>query len=301
MTTKPENKELTIYAAIFAIVLSVLFGANAVAIKLTFQGIGVFTTAGLRFGIASIVVVVWIVSTGSSLRVEKKDRVHIALLSILFVFQFMAFYYGMGKTLASRSMLIANIQPFMVLFLSHFFIKGDPITIRKFIGIFCGFMGVVFVILDKGTLGKELLTGDLFVMIGTFFWACQMVYIKNIISKIQSWNIVAYPLIFSFPCLLIAGMLFDEKIIFNLNISVVGALLYQGLVTASFGMLAWNYLLKRYGAVSLHSFVFVMPVVGVVLGGMILKEPISSKILVALVSIVAGTIIINFNGIRKSI
>ena len=76
---------------------------------------------------------------------------------------------------------------------------------------------------------------------------------------------------------------------------VITAILYQGLITGSFGIVAWNILLKRYGAVSLHTFLFIMPVVGVLLGGMMLNEPITGNILTALVLIGTGIFVAQLN------
>jgi drug/metabolite transporter (DMT)-like permease len=82
--------------------------------------------------------------------------------------------------------------------------------------------------------------------------------------------------------------------VFHPDTRVLGALLYQSVVTAAFGFLAWIHLLQHYGTVALHSFVFIMPIAGVALGGMVLKEPITWKILLALAFIVAGILIIHF-------
>ena len=77
-------------------------------------------------------------------------------------------------------------------------------------------------------------------------------------------------------------------------VGICGALLYQSLVTASFGFVAWNTMLKKYGAVSINSFVFIMPIAGVALGGLVLGEPISSKILLALAFIVFGIMVVQW-------
>lgn len=45
-----SNQDLSFPAAVFTLCLCTLFGANAVAIKISLSGLGVFTTAGLRFG-----------------------------------------------------------------------------------------------------------------------------------------------------------------------------------------------------------------------------------------------------------
>jgi drug/metabolite transporter (DMT)-like permease len=79
----------------------------------------------------------------------------------------------------------------------------------------------------------------------------------------------------------------------EINPRVLLSLLYQVVVSGSFGFVAWITLLKKYGAVSLHSFIFIMPIAGVLLGGLVLGEPITPKILLALLLIVSGIFIVN--------
>ncbi|MBW1748279.1 MAG: EamA/RhaT family transporter, partial [Deltaproteobacteria bacterium] len=55
----PQNQELSLLAGIFTVCLCSLFGANAVAIKISLSGLGVFTTAGLRFSLAAVTVFIW--------------------------------------------------------------------------------------------------------------------------------------------------------------------------------------------------------------------------------------------------
>ena len=47
------SQDLSFSACVFTACLCTLFGANAVAIKISLAGLGVFTTAGLRFAIAA--------------------------------------------------------------------------------------------------------------------------------------------------------------------------------------------------------------------------------------------------------
>jgi len=107
-------------------------------------------------------------------------------------------------------------------------------------------------------------------------------------------------MLFCIPIFLAAGFLWDADMIVHLDGKVLVALLYQSLVTASFGFVAWNTMLLKYGAVALHSFIFIMPIAGVLLGGLILGEPITWELLLALLLIVSGIVIVNFGSGRYS-
>jgi drug/metabolite transporter (DMT)-like permease len=87
--------------------------------------------------------------------------------------------------------------------------------------------------------------------------------------------------------------------IYDLNLTVIGAYVYQSLISAAFGFVAWSTMLKRYGASTLHSFVFIMPIAGVVCSGLLLNEPITPNLIVA-VAFIAGGILMIHVGPKKS-
>ncbi|MCD4787301.1 MAG: EamA/RhaT family transporter, partial [Desulfobacterales bacterium] len=63
-----RNNELSFLACSYSVFLCIIFGANAVAIKISLFGLGVFTTAGLRFTIASIAICLWAKASGLSFK-----------------------------------------------------------------------------------------------------------------------------------------------------------------------------------------------------------------------------------------
>ncbi len=290
----PQNQDLSFSAVIFTSCICALFGANAVAIKISLTGLGVFTTAGLRFGIASVVIALWARITGRSFNIRKGQVSQLLIISMIFTVQLSLFYLGISKTNASRTVLLINLQPFFTLFLAHYFIPGDRITKRKILGILMGFTGVAFVFLEKKGVSADFQIGDLMILAAAFIWSCNAVYTKRIIHAYKPFHLALYPMIFSALIFFLEGFLWDGAMIAHLDAKIVGSLLYQSLVTASFGFLAWITLLKKYGAVALHSFIFIMPISGVLLGGLILGEPITVNILIALLLIVTGILVIHF-------
>jgi drug/metabolite transporter (DMT)-like permease len=289
-----RDKDFSFWAAAFTVFICMLFGANAVAIKISLNGLGVFTTAGIRFGIASISIFLWARITGRSFSIKKEQIPQLLAISVVFTIQLSLFYLGLSKSNASRGTLLVNFQPFFTLFLAHFFIRGDRITKRKIMGLLMGFFGVAFVFLERKGVTSNLNIGDMMILAAAFLWACNAVYTKRIIWAFQPFQIAFFPMIFSVPFFFLGGVLWDRHMIAFVNVDIIGAMAYQSLVTATFGFVAWNSLLQRYGAVALHSFIFVMPIAGVLLGGLILKEPITVNILVAMLLIVSGILLVQF-------
>ena len=292
--TQHTDRELSLSAAAFTIFLCVLFGSNAVAVKLAFSGLGVFTTAFMRFTIAVVAIFLWARFTGRSIALKKGQTHQVLVFSTLFTLQMSLFYLGLSKTNASRSTLLVNLLPFFILFLAHFFIPGDRISRRKFLGILLGFTGVVFMFLENKGVTAGFRTGDLIILLAVIIWSSSVIYLKRIISTFLPFQVVLYSTMFSVPFFFLGALLWDTAMVTRLDAPVIGSLFYQSLITASFGFVAWNTMLQKYGAVALHSFVFIMPIAGVAMGGLVLGEPITLKILLALAFIVAGILVVHW-------
>ena len=254
---------------------------------------GPFAVAGIRFALAALAISAWAAATGRSFRLKPGQLGPLAVLSIIFPLQLSLFYLGISKTNASRACLIVNLLPFWVLFLSHLFIPGDRLNRRKFIGILMGFMGVIFLFIEKKGLSAEFQTGDLVVLAATLLWAANVVYTKRIIAAYRPFQLVLYPMIFSVPIFLAASRLFDPATAGRITAQWIGAIVYQSLITAAFGFVAWSTLMQTYGATAMHSFVFIMPVAGVSLAYLILGEPLTAHLLGAAACITAGILIVH--------
>ena len=294
-----DNPDFSVIAGLMSVFLCVIFGSNAVAIKLAFAGVGVFTTAAIRFSIAALAIFIWAKVSGQTIGLKKGQLYQVLILAALFVIQLSMFYFGLSKSNASRGTLLANLVPFWVLFLAHFFIPGDRVTARKLIGILLGFSGVAFMFAETKGVAADFRIAEMIILLATVIWACSVIYLKRIIADFNPLQVTFYSMVFAIPIFVIEALLWDSPMVTNLDVKIIGALLYQSLVTAAFGFVAWNTLLQKYGAVALHSFIFIMPISGVALGGLVLGEPITIKILTALALIVAGILVVHLKS-RKA-
>jgi drug/metabolite transporter (DMT)-like permease len=210
-----------------------------------------------------------------------------------FTFQLSLFYLGLERTLASCGVLISNLLPFFVLFLSHRFIPGERITMGKLWGILLGFGGVAAMFADRLTGAGSIHSGDLLILAAVSIWSANVVYTKRIINEYLPFHLVLYPMLVAAPVFILAGSVWDRAMLFDLNAVVIGAFIYQSLISAAFGFVAWSTLLKRFGASTLHSFMFIMPIAGVVSSELLFHEPITSNLIIALILIATGILLVH--------
>lgn len=293
---KSDNYSLPLSASLYSVFLAILFGANAVTMKVSLAGLGPFTNAGLRFSVAALCILLWSTTVGIPLRVKKEHRGSLVLLGMVFFFQLSFFYFGMKKTTATHGTLIANLLPFVVMVLAHFFIPGDRVVLKKALGLVLGFFGILVLISDVGTAAAGNLTGDLFILAAVLIWGCNAVYTKRVIAHYHPVQITLYPMMIASVLFLLNGYFWDQPMVKTITPSVIAGLFYQTFVTASFGMVAWNTMIRKYGATSLHSFVFIMPLSGVLLGVLLLGEPLTLRLIASMILVVTGLIIVNRPG-----
>ncbi|MBI9090801.1 MAG: DMT family transporter [Desulfobacterium sp.] len=297
---RPQADGLPPGAAIYTAFICMLFGGNAVAIKISLLGLGIFTTASLRFALASVTVLFWARFTGKPLALGAGQLVKLIPVAVLFFFQLTFFYIGQSKTTASHGTLIINALPFVIMVLAHFFIPGETITWNKTAGMLLGFSGVLFLFSDQITMNGDALQGDLIILMAVLVWGCNAVYTKKIIPDFHPVQISLYPMMMATPGLFICALLFDGEMVKFVNTGILTAMFYQTFVTASFGFVVWNTMIRKYGATVLHSFVFIMPVSGVFFGVLLLKEPITPNLIISIILVTTGLIVVNKNG-KKTI
>jgi drug/metabolite transporter (DMT)-like permease len=294
------NGGLPLGASLYTMFLCILFGANTVAVKISLTGFGVFTTAGLRFGIAAVVISLWAACTGRPLAITRRQARQLVPLGVIFLFQLALFNSGQNLTTASHGTLISNVLPFVVMILAHFFIPGETIALQKVMGLVLGFTGVVMLFIDSVVITGDALRGDILILLAVLVWACNAVYVKKIIAGFHPLQITLYPMLMAVPVFFLCGYFFDGEMVKSFSVPAIQALLYQALVTASFGFVAWNTLIAKYGATSLHSFVFIMPVSGVFLGVVMLGEPVTASLITAILLVTTGLLVVNSRALGRN-
>ena len=68
---------------------------------------------------------------------------------------------------------------------------------------------------------------------------------------------------------------------------------FQAVIVAGISYLAWFWLIRHYPATRLSSFSFLTPVMGVLMGGFILDEPLTAMVFTALFLVGTGIWIAN--------
>ncbi|MDH4207918.1 MAG: DMT family transporter [Anaerolineae bacterium] len=276
--------------------LCFLWGGNQVSIKISNQGIPPLLAAVSRSAIASLILWVYARSKGQRVLVPRQDLKDAAVIGLLFGLEFVLLYWGLVFTHASRGIIFFYLQPFWTAIGAHFLLRGDRLDAPKVVGLVVAFFGLVAVFgARSATLGPLYWVGDLMQVGGGLCWAATSLYIKRMASTETHthYQTMFSQLFFSIPVLGVAWLLFQRTDPVMLNVPVAGAFVYQAVVVAFVSYLSWFLMIHKYSVSRLSAFTFLVPLFGVALSGLILRESIPLLLWVGLALVGAGIFLVN--------
>ncbi|WP_051070893.1 DMT family transporter [Mesorhizobium sp. STM 4661] len=273
--------------------LTLSWGLNYVAAKISYAGYDPVFLSVARSVIGGLCVLGWCRWRGIKLLTPDKTLVAGIVVGVLFGIEFLFLYVGLEHTTVARNTLLVNTMPFWVLVGGHFLLD-ERITARKLLGLLLAFAGLVAVFSDKVSAGNgATLTGDLLSLGAGILWALTSIVIKR--SKLAETSAEKL-LLYQLAGVILVGVLvlpFAGPPVRDFAALPTLALLFQAVYVVAFTYVLWFWLLRRYPASGLSSFTFLSPVFGVLCGAVILNEPLTVRIFLALSLIAAGLIIVN--------
>lgn len=277
-------------AALTAFALHLAF--NQVVIKVTAGGFSPVFAAGVRSAGAVFVLLLWMYLRGVTFRMPRAAWPWAVVSGMLFAFEFMCLYNALDIGTVSRSSVIFYSMPLWLALLSTVLLPDERLTRRKVLGLALAFSGVVVALAERGG-GQISWTGDLLALCSALAWAGIVLVVRiTPLADVPPEQQLISQVIVSAPILLLLAPLFGPLLREVEAIHLAG-MAFQIIGVASFGFLAWFWLMKQYPANSVASFSFISPVASVVLGWLLLGEQIAPSIWVALVLVAAGITLIN--------
>lgn len=213
--------------------------------------------------------------------------------------QYVSFYIGLAHVTGTKGSIINACNAFVSIVAAHFMLKSEKMTWKKAAGCLLGAAGVIVINMGAGALGGGFrLMGEGMVLISTIAYGISTVYLKKISDRESTMTITAWQILLGSGILIAIGILLDGRVN-NFTFKSTLLLIYMAMLSAvAFSI--WTLLLKYnpVGKVAIYS--FSVPVFGVVMSGIFLREPfLSVKNIAALILVCGGIMIVNAPGERR--
>lgn len=252
--------------------------------------------AGYRFFLAGILtfVFVWILKKKFPVPAGKMIPGILGLGVVQTTIQYIFFYIGVANTTGVKGSIISASNSFFTILLAHFFMKSEKLNMQKCVGCLLGFGGVILTNFSlSGWDTSFSVQGEGFLFISALAYSVASLWSKRLAQREDPILITALQLLFGGAVLILIGCISGGRIVRGFNGSGIALLLYMAFISsAAFSI--WTILLKYNPVGKVAIYGFMIPVFGVFLSAIFLKEnAFTLRNLGALILVSAGIIAVN--------
>ena len=280
-------------------ILALIWSSAFFNIKIATYSYGPVTIAFLRIVFGAIPVIGLCLFKKIKIEAFSKDWYWFALIGMInLVIPFFLIAYGVQKVQSNLAAILMASTPLSATVLAHFFTSNEKINFTKIFGVLLGFSGIVFLFSDNILINENNFFSALIIFFASTFYVIGGLLTLKISNK-KNENVTASILIWA-TLFLIPITVFTEQP-WNLNPSMesIISVIYLGVVATGLAWLLRFRILINNGLVFQAQVAYLIPIFGIILSYIFLKEIITPKILVAVVAIIIGIYFVKKSNSKK--
>jgi len=275
--------------AAMAVLISILWGANTVVIKMGLEDAPPLRLACMRFVLGGVVICLWAWATGrfAGFRVEPAEWRPLVALGLLFSVQMAATNVGTWLTSAAHASVLLNLYAVHTVVLAHFLIPGDRLTLRKLGGVVIAYSGIVLLGARQIAHGSPTVIGDLVVTVAGFLLAERTIYLARAVQRLDPVKLLLTQAIVGTAVFVVVSALVEPAPT-RFTLRLAGSIAYQGVLISGFNFVVNLALLRRYRPSALSAFFLTQPIFGVIAAALVAGDPLTLDLVVACTAVAVG-------------
>lgn len=259
--------------------LGVIWGSNFIYMKMANNLITPLQITFLRVLFGFLPVIIYALYCGALRREHLRYSGHFLMMGMLATaVYYYCFVKGTSLLLSGVAGAVSGAIPLFSFLLAILFIDEEKASITKVIGILIGFAGVAIIGRPSATeLTGTNLEGVFYMVVGSLSVGASFVYAKKFIMplKIPAVALTTYQLGLG---LLVLALFTDWEgidLIFTNAHASVGLIVGLGLLGTGLAYIIYYYIVDNLGAVAASSVTYIPPVVALLIGALLVNEPIA--------------------------
>jgi drug/metabolite transporter (DMT)-like permease len=292
-----ERKQHLDGLAVSLLLASCLFwGFQQILIKTTVAEVPPLWQAALRFIGATALLWLWCVLRRVPL-FGRDGTLRAGLLAgALFAGEFSCIYLGLRDTTASRLTVFLYTSPFVVALLLPRLVPTERLRGAQWVGLVIAFAAVAVAFSEGftgGTTARQLRGDALALAAGTLWGLTTLVIRGSRLATASAEKTLFYQVAVTAAVAPLLSLGRGEAWSLDYSAYAWGSLAAQTVIGAFASYLAWMWLLRHYPATQMSSFTFLTPVFALVFGVVLLNEPLTAQLVLALVGVAVGIVLVN--------
>ena len=196
-------------------------------------------------------------------------------------------------TLLSDVVIVIAVNPLLTAILAAIFLKEEHFSWKVLLGSMVAFAGVAVVTLRDGFVWGDGLLGNLLAFLAALSWAVYCIFLKRVQGRRSTLDITrkvmiygtlcAHPVMFLEPRTPVSTLLRTD-ILFNM--------LFLALICSMAAFFIWNLVIKKIGAIRSSNYLYLDPIVSIIIGVIVLNERVGMIAVVGCALVLLGVIIV---------
>jgi drug/metabolite transporter (DMT)-like permease len=284
----------TILIEILLFGVACIWALNFSVVKISLNEIDPMSFNAMRFFLATLLMWGVVLYRREWRPIRKGDWIHLIILGALgnTLYQLL-FIFGLERTFSANSAVMLGTIPVWVAVTSHLF-SDEKMTRAKAIGVSLAFTGVLFILLGKPeriSISSETFIGDLLTLASAFVFGYYTVLSKGFLKYYPPLQLTTMSMSVGGMSLVLAGIPWLLELDYsNISMASYGGALYSGILSVGISYIIWNYGLRQVGAVRTATYQNLVPVLGLILGFLILDEKMTPVQYIGSAIVIAGII-----------
>ncbi|MDX1969585.1 MAG: DMT family transporter [Planctomycetaceae bacterium] len=294
---RPQPSPLSTASLALTLLTVALWGGNPVATLYSTDALPPVTVSGLRFLMATGVMLVWCLAERTSFRVTPGQFRPIVIAGALLFLQITTFTMGTAWTSSSHASLFVNTFVFWVVGIEHFITRTDRLTSLRAAGLVLAGVGVGALLWEgkapAAQYDQPSIVGDALLLFSAFVLGVKFIYTKHALKVIGPtelifWHDVVAVLLFG-----AAAAALERPDFGQVSPQAWLGLLYQGVLVGGVCFALQAHLLKIHSASQIAVFSFLTPLFGIVLGMLLRGDRLSVWLVLSGLTVAAGIYLVN--------
>jgi len=274
-------------------ICTLIWGSTWLAIKIGLEDLPPFLFAGIRFVIASVLLLALMFFQ----RIRfPRDRHSWHVMLFLGFFQMLDYafvFWGEQYIDSGIGAIIFATMPFFVIILGYLWLAEHKITGVKIFGTVVSFAGVTVVFLrDIHHIGTSWM-GDVSIILAALCGAVISVYAKKHADGIHPVVNVTVQMVICAVCLLAAGLLTEDTSRLHWTPQSVASIFYLGVFGSAVAFVVYMWVIKKVSVVEAAIIPVATPLVAVILGWLVRGEALTVRAMIGCVLILIGVYFVN--------
>jgi drug/metabolite transporter (DMT)-like permease len=269
-------------ARVVWLILCGIWGSTWLFIKLGLEDLPPFTFAGIRFLLASLILVALVTARGARWPRSSNEWGLIAAVGLLqFTLNYGLVFWGEQHISSGLAAVLQSTFPAFGLVIAHFYLPQERMTMGRVLGVLLGVFGVAVIFSDQLTIaGSMALLGSVALVLSALFGSYGNVLVKAYAGKVDPQVLAAGQMIFGFVPLLAIGIATEgNPLRFRWTTMAVVSLVYLVVVGSVVAFALYYWLLRNMDVTNTMLIALVTPVVAVILGMIVLHEKFNWRLL----------------------